>query len=162
MIIFNKPTRATLGALAIASSVITGGMVVTMASLPALAATPEATDPAAQPGLSADARATWESIQKFTAEQRDQALAAGQRLLTAIDRDLADLRAKIDASTGTAKEQWQQQEDSLKKARDDFSAALDGLRNDAGDSWNVVRKRLADAYYSIDDGLRSLWNKLKS
>jgi len=93
---------------------------------------------------------TYESLQKYTLEQKDEAIAAADRKLEALD-------AKIDQMQGQLDSRWQNMSkatrqktrdmmNKLNKEREKVAEWYGGMRHSSADAWEEVKKGFADSY----------------
>lgn len=152
----------------ILAAVLLLGVGVALPTTPASAAQTGPTSPSSvarvetgeRHDISAEALRAWRRIDEATAEQRAAALEAGEDFLSAVDRDLDALGEKFAQATGPAKREWAKRHQVLAAAREDFSAMVDGLRQDGGEAWDAVKSRMKDAYRTLADGIPDAWEEL--
>jgi hypothetical protein len=128
------------------------------ASAPALAA--QGGDPADK-GMGVDTGAdplTAEQITSFTAEQRDEALAAAEDMVAAIDEKLEEqeraLRRNWNAMSEEVRDQAEETAADLRAARNEVASWYGSLKYGTKEAWGEITEGFSDAYADFEN----LWD----
>lgn len=160
----SNPIRSGSGALAVALLMGLGAALPStlVSAAPVQPTAPAAAEVAAgeRHDISTEAMKAWRRIDEATADQRAAALEAGEEFLSAVDRDLNALGDGFADAGDAAGREWAKRRAVLASAREDFSAMVDGLREDSGDAWDSVKSRMKDAYRTLADGIPDAWEEL--
>jgi hypothetical protein len=92
---------------------------------------------------------TWEAMKDYTVERKNDAIAYGKKLLTDFDGKYKELEKKASSATGDAKAKSEQQLKALKSKRAQTAKKLDELGKASGQSWDKVKREVADAYQDL-------------
>lgn len=92
---------------------------------------------------------TWEAMKDYTVERKNDAIAYGKKLLTDFDGKYKELEKKASSATGDAKAKSEQQLKALKSKRAQAAKKLDELGKASGQSWDKVKREVADAYRDL-------------
>lgn len=106
-----------------------------------------------------DATQTYDSLKKYTAEQRDEALAAAEKMMSSLDARISELQHQLDGQwqemSKTARETTRNTLDSLQKEREKVAEWYGGMRHSSANAWEDVKKGFADSY----DRLKNAFTK---
>jgi hypothetical protein len=92
---------------------------------------------------------TWEAMKDYTVERKNDAIAYGKKLLTDFDGKYKELEKKASSATGDAKAKSEQHLKALKSKRTQAAKKLDELGKASGQSWDKVKREVADAYRDL-------------
>jgi hypothetical protein len=92
---------------------------------------------------------TWEAMKDYTVERKNDAIGYGKKLLTDFDGKYKELEKKASNATGDAKAKSEQQLKALKSKRAQAAKKLDELGKASGQSWDKVKREVADAYRDL-------------
>lgn len=98
---------------------------------------------------------TLESLQAYTAEQRDKALQAGKETLDAMDRRLE----KMEAWT---KKHWNSLSEETREERAAAMKELREQRNEAAEWYGAMKHGSAEAWDTVKQGFIDSYDKLQS
>lgn len=98
-----------------------------------------------------------DTLQGYSARQRDKALAQGRETLTAMDRRLDTLEARAAAQW----DQWSQETrqerqaalQALRRQRRELAEWYGGLKHGSDDAWSEVKQGFAAAYRDLADAM---------
>jgi len=106
-----------------------------------------------------DATQTYDSLKKYTVEQRDEAVAAAEKMLTSLDARISELKHQLDGQwqemSTSAREKTRNTLDSLQKEREKVAEWYGGMRHSSANAWEEVKKGFADSY----DRLKNAFTK---
>jgi len=124
-----------------------------------LAACSGESEPADADDVKQEARELGETVESYTAAQRDEALEQAQAAL-------ADLNDRIDALEGRVRERWAEMDEQAREQTEEDLESLEAQRSDAaewfermkdgsGEAWGHVSEGFADAIKA----LRQSWQE---
>ncbi|GAA5131765.1 hypothetical protein GCM10023339_64540 [Alloalcanivorax gelatiniphagus] len=103
---------------------------------------------------------TWEAIKRFSVEQKDQALTALSQAMTALDEDIDNARANIDANwqdmSQDARLEKQEALSEMKDQREDLGRKYQELKAASADNWDAAKVRFGNAWEHTKDA----WTEL--
>jgi len=119
----------------------------------------EEPEPADAEDVKREARELAETLQSFSADQKDQAVAEAQKAIAELNEEVARLRDRIserwgemdESARASAEENLEQLEDEQAQLADRFEA----LREASGDAWARMSQGFSEAY----DELRDAWRE---
>jgi hypothetical protein len=110
--------------------------------------------------LRAEAQEAWQDLKAATADERQAAVEAGRDVVSAIDRQLAELARAAEASGEAASEAWRERRAELVALRDEVAAEVDRLAAASDEAWAEAKDRVAAAYEASGEGLAEAWDAL--
>ena len=115
--------------------------VLVLAAAPALAASHAA----------AEKTSTWEDVKSWTIEKKNDAIAAGKRMLAATDKKLEELQAQARKSGTEASEAHKKNMQELQAKRAAAAAELEKLERAGATAWAGTRDAFARAYRELTE-----------
>ncbi|MFP1677162.1 hypothetical protein ACLD02_00615 [Alloalcanivorax sp. C16-2] len=113
-----------------------------------------------QENIQTQMRDTWETIKQFSADQKDQALAALRHAMDALDEDIDQASERIDENwqdmSQDARLKKQEALSELKEQRETLQTRYQQLEASSGDNWEAAKARFGGAWESTKDA----WSKL--
>lgn len=108
-----------------------------------------------QENVQVQMRETWESIKQFSAEQKDQALAALRQAMAALDEDIDNARANADENwenlSREARQKKEQALDEMGDRREDLDDEYQDLKAASADNWEAAKARFGGAWEKTKD-----------
>src|SRR6056297_3474551 len=102
------------------------------------------------------------TLQQYTADQRDQAVKAADQALTRLDRRIDELETKVDNNwdnmTQAARQKVRTNLKALRQQRNELAELYGSFKTSSTDAWDQMKKGFTDAYQAIIDS----WEKAKS
>src|SRR5690554_105975 len=109
--------------------------------------------------LKRETRELGETLQKYGADQKDQAEDSINRALTALDERIAELEEELsenwDDMSSVARERSQESLASLREQRERVQAWYNELKASSASAWERAKKGFSDAY----DALSEQWSE---
>lgn len=96
-------------------------------------------------------KSTWEEVKGWTHEKKDDAVAAGRKLLDATDKQIADMQAQAKKSGTETSEAHQRNMKELQAKKAAAAAQLDKLGKAGATAWNGTRDAFAAAYKDLTE-----------
>ncbi|MCL7489302.1 MAG: hypothetical protein M8357_14140 [Desulfobulbaceae bacterium] len=101
------------------------------------------------------------SIEDYTIEQRDQAVARTRQELNELDRNIEMLEQEIDRQweqlSAETRQQWQDTLMQLRKKRVEAAEWFGGVKRGSAEAWEEIKKGYGKAYSELDRA----WEKAK-
>jgi uncharacterized protein YukE len=111
--------------------------------------------------VSKQAGETVDTLKSYTVEKKKEAVAAGKKLMKAIDRDIKKLERAAAKASGDTKAQFQEEVKGLKADRAAVAKKLDEMGKASGEAWDSTKNAFADAYNDLHQGVEKAAKKLK-
>lgn len=139
------------------SLLIVLGCMVLLSMAPVVLAAQQANEKTSAADVKEKATATYESLKKYTLEQKDEAVAAADEKLKELDTRIAQIQKDLD-------ERWQQMSEAtrkktqeslqeLHKEREKVAEWYGGMRHSSAQAWETVKKGFADSYDRLEESL---------
>lgn len=113
-----------------------------------------------QENIETQMRDTWETIKQFSADQKEQALAALRHALDGLDEDIDQASEQIDDNwqdmSQDARLKKQEALSELKEQRETLQARYQQLEASLEDNWEAAKARFGGAWESTKDA----WSQL--
>ncbi|MEQ8857942.1 MAG: hypothetical protein RIC56_04790 [Pseudomonadales bacterium] len=115
--------------------------------------------PADADDVKREARELAETLESYSADQKEQAVAEAQRALADLNGRVEDLKARISERWGamdeSARENAQENLDKLEAEQARLADRFAALRDASGDAW----ARLSEGFSAAYDELRDAWRE---
>lgn len=102
------------------------------------------------------------TLQQYTADQRDQAVKEAERALKKLDGRIDELESRVDNSwdkmTQAARQKARANLKALRKQRNELAEQYGSFKNSSAGAWEQMKKGFSDAYKAMSDS----WEKAKS
>ena len=102
-----------------------------------------------------------DTLESYSVEKKNEAVAYGKKMMSAADRDIKKLERKAAKASDETKAQFAQDAKDLKATRDAAKEKLDEMGKASGEAWDGTRTAFADAYKDLREGVAKAANKLK-
>lgn len=100
------------------------------------------------------AASTYEALEDYTLEQRDEAVAAAEKKLATLDEQIDVLQNDLDTRWQTmnqaTREKTREMIRKLNKEREDVAEWYGGMRHSSAEAWEEVKKGFADSYDRLE------------
>ena len=100
-----------------------------------------------------------DTLQQYTAEQRDQAVKEAEQALEKLDRRIDELETRVDNNwdnmTQAARKKARASLKALRKQRNELAEWYGSFKNSSAGAWEQMKKGFSDAYQSLSDS----WEK---
>ena len=103
----------------------------------------------------------WETFKAYVVDQKDEAVADGNKLLKKADAKIEELEADAARASGDAKVEYEKSIKKLKEMRSDAAKKLDDLGNSSADAWDSAKDGFAKAYKDLHDAYKEAAGKFK-
>ena len=103
----------------------------------------------------------WETFKAYVVDQKDEAVADGNKLLKKADAKIEELEADAAQASGDAKVEYEKSIKKLKEMRSDAAKKLDDLENSSADAWDSSKDGFAKAYKDLHDAYKEAAGKFK-
>ena len=117
-------------------------------------------DQSASAELSEEAREAWQTFKDYGHEQQEEAVAAGEQALDAIDAKIDDLEARADEAGDEAAQRWERRNSELQDRRDALAEDLDELREAGADTDEDCKAEVVERYDLTTEQLADAWDDL--
>lgn len=108
--------------------------------------------------VSDETREAWQSFQAYSASEREEAIAAGERLLQSIDEDLDRLEARMDQARSQAAERWEARQIDLIRLRTELEAEIDRMQTPAENAWRELSDAIAQQFDELTNAIQAAWD----
>ena len=100
--------------------------------------------------VKSDAAQTYDLLKRYTVEQRDEAVAAAEKMMTSLDARISELQHQLDSQwqdmSQAAREKTRATLDTLQKEREKVAEWYGGMRHSSASAWEDVKKGFANSY----------------
>lgn len=110
--------------------------------------------------LSEETREAWQAFKDYGHEQQEEAVAAGEQALDAIDAKIDDLEASADEAGDEAAQRWERRKSELQDQRDALAEDLEELREAGADTYEDAKAEVVERYDETTDELADAWDDL--
>lgn len=117
-------------------------------------------DPSASAQLSEETREAWAAFKDYGYERKEDALAAGEQALDAIDAKIDDLEARADEAGDEAAQRWERRKSELQNRRDALAENLEELREAGADTYQDAKATVVERYNETTEELADAWAAL--
>ncbi len=100
-----------------------------------------------------ETKAAAQDMKDYTFAQKSQFVDTMQTQLDAINRDLAQVSAKIEASSAAAKAEAKPKLEALRLQADKLNKQLDEVKNATESTWDGVKAGFKSGYQEMKDGV---------
>lgn len=104
--------------------------------------------------VQAETKAAAQDMKDFTYAQKSAFVETMQAQLAALNRDLDQLSAKVENSTGNAKAEAKPKLQALRDQADKLNQQLDKAKNASESTWDDVKAGTKKAYGELADGFQ--------
>ncbi len=105
-----------------------------------------------------NAAATYDSLKRYSAEQRDEAMTATREKLAKLDAEIAELQNRLDNRwqdmSKASREKSRAALMTLQQKRKDVAEWYGGMRHSSADAWESVKKGFAESYDSLEKAFK--------
>lgn len=109
---------------------------------------------------------TLDAIKAYSADKRDEAAAAGQDMVDALDERMNALERKIenasDATSEATRAKWAETKAGLMKLRDKAAMQLDHMRDSSSEAWSDAKDEFTDAVEELGESIEDAGEDLQS
>ena len=102
-----------------------------------------------------------DTLESYSVEKKNEAVAYGKKMMSAADRDIKKLERKAAKASDETKAQFAQDAKDLKATRDAAKQKLDEMGKASGEAWDGTKTAFADAYKDLREGVAKAAKKLK-
>lgn len=107
-----------------------------------------------------ETRVAYESVKKDIHVSKKKFVNDVEGELDSLNREIRNLKRKIDGTSGEAKSELQKQWASLDNKREKLQKDLDELKARAGENWQELREDVDDQLDSLKDSFDDIKNEL--
>ena len=97
-----------------------------------------------------EAKETYAALQRYTLEQRDEAVSLAREKIEKLDRRIAEMQKTVDQKwqdmSKATQEETRATLDTLRKKREELAEWYGGIRYSSKEAWEDVKKGFADSY----------------
>ena len=97
------------------------------------------------------------AIGSYSADKRDEALAAGRSLIDRLSGRIATIEEKAKETSGEAseatREKWQDTKSGLRNLHDEAATKLDRMKDSSAETWSDARQSFADSIKSLGESI---------
>jgi len=104
--------------------------------------------------VQAETQQAAQGMKDYTYAQKDAFVETMQAQLTALNKDLDQLSAKVDKSSDTAKAEAKPKLQALRDQADKLNQQLDKAKNATESTWDDVKAGTKKAYNELKDGFQ--------
>jgi ElaB/YqjD/DUF883 family membrane-anchored ribosome-binding protein len=104
--------------------------------------------------VQAETKAAAQDMKDFTYAQKSAFVETMQAQLSALNRDLDQLSAKVEKSTGSAKEEAKPKLQALRDQANKLNQQLDKAKNATESTWDDVKAGSKKAYNELSDSFQ--------
>lgn len=144
-----------------AATAIVAGLAVATAGLD----TAQAADGGASE-IKTEISETLDAIKAYSAEKRDDAVAAGGALMDKLDRQMAkmeyDIEQASEETSDAAKAKWQETKAGLMKLRESTAMKLEAMREGTAETWSQTKKEFSDSVETLGKSIEEAGEDLQS
>lgn len=144
------------------NSLILGIIAVMVFSFMPIAQAQSGNDTVTAQDVKKDTKELIDTLQQYTAEQRDQAVKEAEQALKKIDGRIDELETSVDNNwdnmTQAARQKARASLKALRKQRNELAEWYGSFKNSSADAWDHMKKGFSDAYQALSDS----WEKAKS
>ncbi len=101
------------------------------------------------------------TLQQYSAAQRDQAVKEAEQALNKLDRRIEELETRVDDNwdkmSQSARQKVKANLKALRQQRNELAEWYGGLKNSSADAWEQMKKGFSNAYQALSDS----WEKAK-
>ena len=141
-----------------AATAIVAGLAVATAGLD--------TAQAAASEIKTEISETLDAIKAYSAEKRDDAVAAGGALMDKLDRQMAkmeyDIEQASEETSDAAKAKWQETKAGLMKLRESTAMKLEAMREGTAETWSQTKKEFSDSVETLGKSIEEAGEDLQS
>jgi hypothetical protein len=105
---------------------------------------------------------TWNSVKEFSIDQKDKAVADGQKAMDRFDMQMEEMDAQASKDSTAMSQGWDKTKAQLGELRDNAQTKLDQLGPATKDSWESVKQEFGDAVQKLEDAYNKARNDLGS
>jgi TolA-binding protein len=102
------------------------------------------------------------TLQQYTADQRDQAVKEADQALKKLDGRIDELESRVDNNwdkmNQAARQKARANLKTLRQQRNELAEWYGSFKNSSADAWEQMKKGFSDAYQTMSDS----WEKAKS
>jgi len=102
------------------------------------------------------------TLQQYTADQRDQAVKEAKQALKKLDGRIDELESRVDNNwdmmTQAARQKARANLKALRQQRNELAEWYGSFKNSSAGAWGQMKKGFSDAYQAMNDS----WEKAKS
>lgn len=142
----------------------TGTMVAVLGLTPATVALADSTD-ASFENVKQETTELMTELKTYSAEQRDEAVAAVGSALDTLDRKIDALDARIeeewDEMSADARETSKESMAKLREQRAEVAEWFENLKSSSDDTWEDVKDEVSNAYEDLSDSFSEAWADTK-
>jgi hypothetical protein len=107
-----------------------------------------------------------DAIKDYSADKRDEAVAAGRQLMDSLDRRIEEMQARVDtASEQTSeatREKWRETKAGLIELRKNAAMRLEAMRESGSDAWSKAKQDFSDSVETLGQSIEDAGEGLDS
>lgn len=109
---------------------------------------------------------TLTAIKNYSADKRDEAVAAGKEMVETLDAHIEALQDKAertsDSATEATRAKWEETKSGLIKLREKASVQLERMRDSSAEAWSDAKDEFTDAVEKLSDSIEEAGEDLQS